>query len=58
MSFANGSLLKYKGYIECILKIPFIEEELDVPVLIVSDIDFNRKCPVIIGNATFSRLLQ
>ena len=49
VSVADGSLLKYKGYIECILRIPFIEVELDVPVLIVPDTDFNRKCPVIIG---------
>ena len=49
VSVADGSLLNYNGYIECILKIPFIELELYVPVLIVPDTNFNRTCPVIIG---------
>ncbi|XP_062612631.1 uncharacterized protein LOC134274364 [Saccostrea cucullata] len=49
VSVADGSLLKYKGYIECSVKIPFMDVELFVPVLIVPDTDFNRTCPMIIG---------
>lgn len=49
ISVADGSLLKYKGYIECSVKTPFSNVELFVPVLIVPDTDFNRNCPVIIG---------
>lgn len=35
ISVADGSLLKYKGYIECSVKTPFSNVELFVPVLIV-----------------------
>lgn len=49
VSVADGSLLQYKGYIECTLKIPFLDIELSVPMLVVQDTEFNRKCPIIIG---------
>lgn len=49
VSVADGSLLQYKGYIECTLKIPFLDIEFFVPMLVVQDTEFNKKCPIIIG---------
>lgn len=49
VSVAGGSLLQYKGYIECTLKIPFFDIEFFVPMLVVQDTKFNKKCPIIIG---------
>lgn len=49
VSIADGSLLKYKGYIECCITIPFMSIDLAVPVLVVPDTNFNKTCPVIIG---------
>lgn len=37
VSVADGSLLQYKGYIECTLKITFLDIELFVPMLVVQD---------------------
>ncbi len=50
VSIADGSALKYLGYIECNIVIPFLSDfSIDVPVLVVHDTDFNLDCPVIIG---------
>lgn len=49
VSIADGSLLKYMGYIECCITIPFMNIDLAVPVLIVPDTNFNKTCPMIIG---------
>lgn len=50
VSVADGSLLQYKGYIECTLKIPFLNMKFFVLKLVVKDTEFNKKCPIIIGN--------
>ncbi|KAH3784861.1 hypothetical protein DPMN_162933 [Dreissena polymorpha] len=50
LSTADGSLLKYCGYIEgtlCIPSMPHIA--LDVPILVIKDNSLNRDCPVIVG---------
>ena len=50
ISVADGSSLKYMGYIECSLTLPFLtKSSYDIPVLVVPDTDFNYKCPVIVG---------
>lgn len=49
VSVADGSLLQYKGYIECTIKISLLDIEFFVPMLVVQDTEFNKKCPIIIG---------
>jgi len=50
VSIADGSALSYKGYIECTVIIPFLPDfNIQVPVLVVPDTDFNQSCPVIVG---------
>ena len=50
VSVADGSKLKYFGYIEARIVVPFVSDfELWVPVLVVPDTDFNQTCPVIVG---------
>lgn len=49
VTVADGSLLDYRGYIECTLQVPCMNLEVFVPVLIVQDTEFNKNCPVIIG---------
>jgi hypothetical protein len=49
VTVADGSLLEYKGYIECSLLVPGMKLELFVRVLMVQDTEFNTNCPVIIG---------
>ena len=47
---ADGSPVPYKGYIEADISVPFLSSvSFTVPVLIVSDTEYNRKVPVIIG---------
>lgn len=49
VTVADGSLLDYRGYIECTLQVPCMNLEVFVPVLIVQDTEFSKNCPVIIG---------
>lgn len=47
---AGGSQLPYKGYIEANISVPSLgDSSLTVPLLIVSDTDYNSKVPAIIG---------
>ncbi|MCG8048682.1 MAG: RNase H-like domain-containing protein, partial [Candidatus Thiodiazotropha endolucinida] len=47
---AGGSQLPYKGYIEASISVPSLGNSLlTVPLLIVSDTDYNSKVPAIIG---------
>ncbi|KAH3864981.1 hypothetical protein DPMN_028014 [Dreissena polymorpha] len=49
LSTADGSLLKYRGYIEGTLCVPSMSHiALDVPILVIKDNSFNRDCPVIV----------
>ncbi|KAH3837469.1 hypothetical protein DPMN_110859 [Dreissena polymorpha] len=49
-SGANGIEIPYIGYIEVSITIPDITEQiLYVPVLVVSDADFNLAVPMIVG---------
>ena len=42
VSVADGSSLKYLGYIECSFVVPFLSAiEISVPVLVVPDTEFN-----------------
>ena len=50
VSIADGSALKYLGFIECNIVIPFLSDfSIDVPVLVVHDTEINFDCPVIVG---------
>ena len=50
VTIADGSPLHYLGYIECSIVIPFLSNfNINVPVLVVPDTDFNNSCPIIIG---------
>ena len=47
---AAGNYLPYKGYTETQVSVPFLSNRvLDVPILVVSDTDYNLQLPVIIG---------
>ena len=47
---ADGSPVPYKGYIEADISVPFLSSiSFTIPVLIISDTEYNRKVPVIIG---------
>ena len=49
-SVADGSKLKYLGYIECSLTVSFLSgNEFLVPILVVPDTEFSLACPVIVG---------
>lgn len=45
ISVADGSILQYKGFIECTMKL--LDLELFVPIVIVPETEFNKNCPVI-----------
>ena len=47
ISVADGSILQFKGYIECIISL--LDIELVVPIVIVPEIEFNKNCSVIVG---------
>ena len=50
VTIADGSPLRYMGYIDCAIVIPFLSNfTINVPVLVVPDTDFNHSCPIIIG---------
>ena len=47
---ANGSKLPFLGYIEAEISVPILGEQTHmIPVLVVSNTDYNKKVPVIIG---------
>ena len=59
ITVADGSKLKYLGYIDTFVSVPFLSDfTLDVPVLVVPDTHFNHKCPVIIGTNVIRPLKQ
>jgi hypothetical protein len=47
ISVTDGSCLKYKGYIECTIRVQ--DMDLVVPMLIVPSTEYNKICPVIVG---------
>ena len=47
ISVADGSILQFRGYIECIISL--LDIELLVPIVIVPETEFNKNCPVIVG---------
>ena len=47
ISVADGSILQFKGYRECIISL--LDIELLVPIVIVPETEFNKNCPVIVG---------
>lgn len=50
VSIADGSTLKYLGYIDCTVVLPFLPDfNINVPVLVVPDTQYNNDCPVIVG---------
>jgi hypothetical protein len=50
VTVADGSSLKYLGYIECSILVSFLADtEFFAPVLVVPDTEFTAKCPVIVG---------
>lgn len=52
LSVADGSSLKYSGYFEATICVPFLSSFiLDIPILVIPDNDFNLSCPVkVCGN--------
>ncbi|MCG8034658.1 MAG: retropepsin-like domain-containing protein [Candidatus Thiodiazotropha taylori] len=46
---ADGRTLPYLGYVELNIKLPFSESRVDVPFLVVSTTDYNKRVPIIIG---------
>lgn len=46
---ADGNTLPYLGYIEASIGIPFLDGELDVPVLIIPSTSYGLSVPVVIG---------
>ncbi|XP_060556168.1 uncharacterized protein LOC132716854 [Ruditapes philippinarum] len=56
LSIADGSSLKYSGYIEATICVPFLSSfNLDIPILVIPDNDFNISCPIIIGTNVLRR---
>ena len=50
MQGVAGNYLPYKEYIETQVSVPFLSNRvLDVPILVVSDTDYNLQVPLIIG---------
>ncbi|KAH3741842.1 hypothetical protein DPMN_048571 [Dreissena polymorpha] len=50
LSTADGSLLKYCGYVEGTICVPSMSNiAFDVPILVIKDNSFNRNCPVSVG---------
>lgn len=47
ISVADGSILQYKGFIECTMKL--LDLELFVPIVIGHETEFKKNCPVIVG---------
>ena len=59
ITVADGSKLKYLGFIDTFVSVPFLSDfSLDVPVLVVPDTYSNHKCPVIIGTNVIRPLRQ
>ena len=55
-SIADGTSMKYIGYIETSLSIPSVDNFiLDVPILVIPDNQFNSSCPVIVGTNVLRR---
>ena len=47
---ANGDILPYKGYIEAEISVPFLSNStFSIPLLVVSDTEYNSKVPTIVG---------
>ena len=46
ISVADGSILQFRGYIECIISL--LDTELLVPIVMVPITEFNQKLPVIV----------
>ena len=56
ISVADGSKLKYIGYIECVIRVPFLNSvEMSFPVLVVLDTEHSADCPLIIGTNVIRR---
>ena len=56
LSIADGTSMKYIGYIETSLSIPSVDNFiLDVPILVIPDNQFNSSCPVIVGTNVLRR---
>ena len=47
---AGGAKLPYKGYIEAEISAPFLSNSVfNVPLLVVSDTEYNKDVPIIVG---------
>ena len=56
LSIADGSQMKYSGYVETTVSIPSVSDfTLDVPILVIPDNQFNCICPVIVGTNVLRR---
>ena len=52
VTIADGSNLPYYGYVEVDFEIPGMDGSIvSVPCLVVSDTDYNRQVPIIIGTS-------
>ena len=50
MQSANGDILPYKRYIEAEISVPFLSNStFSIPLLVVSDTEYNSKVPTIVG---------
>ena len=56
LAIADGSQMKYSGYVETTVSIPSVSDfTLDVPILVIPDNQFNCTCPVIVGTNVLRR---
>ena len=52
VNIADGSTIPYHGYVEADFKIPGVKVSIiTFPCLIVSNTDYNRQVPIIIGTS-------
>ena len=55
---ASGMQLPYKGYVELPIKVPFTEDEVFVPILVMSTTAFSAKVPMVLGMNVIKSLLN
>ncbi|MES9884250.1 MAG: reverse transcriptase family protein, partial [Sedimenticola sp.] len=46
---ANGQAVPYLGYVEVEVRVPFLEESMQIPLLVVTSTAYNDTVPVIVG---------
>lgn len=59
VNIADGSTLPYHGYVEADFEIPGVRDSIiTVPCLVVSNTDYNRQVPIIIGTSYINECFE